>query len=404
MKTYRITCKKKHARFERVEEIGCIDLATRAEARFTEDEAVRLIESGAARFVVSDDRGNESVVLVEEREGRKFLATKRDGVTSDNLLAMPECSSKPVITPPLPPPRPVTPPRVHGAFPPFPYSAEPQFPNGEALPLAEFYLQFLETPVPPHSAAEQAFLGTIQPFDESSDLLRICRDLREDRVVDIQAGHLRHHQNCSGHHAGSPDDVRLVGMHTRFTILALRFSQGRHSQAYALTPEISRQRFPLHPHLRDDLDLFFRGRYRQSLCTYFAPDGVCQSMVDFLDFVSIFLAKHLMWERTLKLADRATSMTLFQPEPGAPVIDSTLPRLGPEYSARNAPFLIHMHHPETRRFGWRGAWPGSAAPHDLESNLRLPADSECHCGSGRTYGRCHQQMDTEGLRRFPAHR
>lgn len=404
MKTYRITCKKKHTRFERVEEIGCIDLATRAEARFTEDEAIRLIESGVAHFIVSDDRGNESVVQVEELEGRKFLATKRDGVTSDNLLAMPECSSKPVISPPLPPPRPVAPPRVHGVFTPFQLAAEHQFCSGEIPPLQEFYPQFLETPVPPHCAAEQAFIGTIQPFDESSDLLRICSDLREDRIVNVQAGHLRHQENCSGLHRRSIDDARFVEMHTCFTVLALRFGQGRHPQAYALKPEISRQCYPLHPHLRDDLDLFFRGRYRQPLCAYFAPDGVCQSLVDFLDFVSIFLAKHLMWEKTLKPMDRAASATLFQPEPGTPVIDSTLPRLGPEYSARNAPLLIHMNHPETRRFGWHGVWPGSAAPHDLESNLRLPGESECHCGSGRPYARCHQQMDTEWLRHYRNHK
>lgn len=112
MKTYRITCKRKHAQFERIESIGCIDTTTGAETRFTEDEAISLIESQAAHFIVRDLDGNEADVEVEHRDGRKFLITRRDKVVTDNLLWLPECQPKPA--PPPPTPRPVTPPRVHG--------------------------------------------------------------------------------------------------------------------------------------------------------------------------------------------------------------------------------------------------------------------------------------------------
>lgn len=101
MKTYRITCKRKHAKFERVEAIGCVDPTTGAELRFSEDEAIQKIEDGTARFIVRDSKGNEAVVEVEERENRKFLITKRDGIRSDNLLSMPDCVSK-VVSSPLP--------------------------------------------------------------------------------------------------------------------------------------------------------------------------------------------------------------------------------------------------------------------------------------------------------------
>jgi len=99
MKTYRITCKKKHAQYERVEAIGCVDPATGAEVRFTEDEAIRQIESGTVRFVVRDGQGREASVEVEERDGRKFLITKADGIKTDNLLAMPDCIPKVVPSP-----------------------------------------------------------------------------------------------------------------------------------------------------------------------------------------------------------------------------------------------------------------------------------------------------------------
>lgn len=111
MTTYLVTCKTKHALYERIEAIGCVDPITGVETRFSEDEAIRQIEAGTARFIVRDDRGHEAAVEVEEREGPKFLITKRDGYKTDNLLWLPECSSKPVVFPP--PYRPVTPARSH---------------------------------------------------------------------------------------------------------------------------------------------------------------------------------------------------------------------------------------------------------------------------------------------------
>ena len=111
MKTFLVSCTKKHALHGRIESIGCIDPTTSAELRFTEAEAIRQIESRAVRFIVRDDKGHEAVVEVEERDGRKFLITKRDHYATDNLGLLPECSSKPIVGPP--PYRPVQPARSH---------------------------------------------------------------------------------------------------------------------------------------------------------------------------------------------------------------------------------------------------------------------------------------------------
>jgi hypothetical protein len=111
MTKYVVKCKKKHAVEGRIEYIRCINHVTGEESRFDEDEAIKRIEAGVARFVVRDDSGHEAVVEVEEREGRKYLITRRDSVKTDNLLALPECSSKPVVVPP--PHRPVKPARSH---------------------------------------------------------------------------------------------------------------------------------------------------------------------------------------------------------------------------------------------------------------------------------------------------
>ena len=110
MKTFLVTCTQRHAQHGRIESIGCIDTTNFAELRFSEAEAIQLIETGAARFTVRDRSGHEAVVEVEKRDGQKFLITKRDQVVTDNLGLLPTCSSKPV-----PPPsyNPVAPARSH---------------------------------------------------------------------------------------------------------------------------------------------------------------------------------------------------------------------------------------------------------------------------------------------------
>jgi hypothetical protein len=121
MQTLRVICKRKHALHERIESIKCVDTTTGTEQQLSEDEAIRLIESGTARLVVRDDRGHQAAVEVEQREGRKFLITKPDDVRSDNLLALPECEARKIPTPP--PYRPVTPARPHCAQAPWKKSA-----------------------------------------------------------------------------------------------------------------------------------------------------------------------------------------------------------------------------------------------------------------------------------------
>lgn len=110
MKTYLVNCTKKHALHGRIESIGCIDTTTNTEIRLSEAEAIHKIEANTARFIVRDGKGHEAVVEIEERDGHKFLITKRDHYTTDNLGVLPECSPKPIVVPPY---RPVAPARSH---------------------------------------------------------------------------------------------------------------------------------------------------------------------------------------------------------------------------------------------------------------------------------------------------
>src|ERR1700722_2317405 len=109
MATFNVTCTERHAVHQRILSIGCTNIATGAEQRFSEAEAIGRIERKTDNFVVRDRLQHKAVVEVELREGSKFLITRRDQVKTDNLAALPACITKPIVVPPIPPYRPVTP-------------------------------------------------------------------------------------------------------------------------------------------------------------------------------------------------------------------------------------------------------------------------------------------------------
>jgi hypothetical protein len=113
MAKHEVTCTERHSIHQRIISIGCNDATTGAQRRYSEEEAIRLIEAKTDVFVVRDQQGHEAILEVEERDGRKFLITKRDHYKTDNLSALPACTSKPIVAPPTQPYRPVTPARSH---------------------------------------------------------------------------------------------------------------------------------------------------------------------------------------------------------------------------------------------------------------------------------------------------
>ncbi|MDR3738716.1 MAG: DUF3892 domain-containing protein [Terracidiphilus sp.] len=99
MPVYRVSCKEKHSRYERIASIGCVEVGTGAKSRFTEDEAIRRIKLGTDSFYVERPEGHRVAVIVAEREGREYLKTETDGEKPDNLLSLPDCPAKPSVPP-----------------------------------------------------------------------------------------------------------------------------------------------------------------------------------------------------------------------------------------------------------------------------------------------------------------
>ena len=56
-------------------------------------EAIHNIEMGFFQYYVSSG-GHEVAIIVAARGDRKYLKTESDGTESNNLLELPECSSK----------------------------------------------------------------------------------------------------------------------------------------------------------------------------------------------------------------------------------------------------------------------------------------------------------------------
>ena len=268
--------------------------------------------------------------------------------------------------------------------------------EGDNSRLLDFYPGFSVVAPPPGSTAIRAWKGVITPFPAGTELGPVLEDLDRDSIVDLGvSGALLHDHNCQFVHT-RPRHMGLLGrVDTNFTVVILEFAKGKHPRVFCIAPEISRTLYPDHPHLLGESAWF--GRFVQALCLY-RPDEVRpNSLVQLLDYTSIFLAKHLVWARTAELVvSRSDSAPrLICPPMGAP-----LPRSKPCWSAGISPadssFVeangidrVFRAGADERLLTWRGTWLGSVAPHEPAILLAtVPPHRQCPCGSGQTYGAC----------------
>lgn len=155
------------------------------------------------------------------------------------------------------------------------------------------YPQFAVVKPPLGSGSIQAWEGIIQPFPSDQKLGAILQDLENAAEIIIRVcGGLVHDPNCTVLHANPAYLDRLSKIDCKFKLLVLVFPPKRHPEAMSLEPLISRKLYPTHPHLRGEA----------FLCPYFPSDGDWSwennNVADFLDYTSIWLAKHMVWDQT----------------------------------------------------------------------------------------------------------
>lgn len=263
----------------------------------------------------------------------------------------------------------------------------------------ELFYPGFEVVTPPYgSNAARAWKGTLTPFPDGSELGKIVEDLQLGLTVDLDVGGaLRHHGQCSIDHGQPGYLARLIKMQVAFELLVLEFENRRHRQSFCLKPEISSSVFPTHPHLRRDQSIFINRRI-DALCPYRSDETHPNSLTTYLDYVSIFLAKHLVWVRTFELRryfEGAAWQTVFVPEPNGGHFTPpmrTVQSMGAAPWLRTSRSTIEVFFEAASRMEtlqWEGNWLGPSAPHDPKVVLAtVDPNANCVCGKGRRYGSC----------------
>jgi len=270
--------------------------------------------------------------------------------------------------------------------------------------------------VPPvGTAATRAWRGRIQPFPDGTEFAPVMAHLQSGDTVRVQSdGRLAHPPACRLQHTFFlPFSSAMTASHE---VVLLSFDGLRHPRVYSITPEISRRAFPFHPHLRDDQGAIIDGKPLTALCTYLASDGALRrnemELVHALDFTSMFLGKHLVWAAT-SLRTRISVLDGLRVLTSDPSVSRLLHR-GQIFDGADAWFAAHYRRDaackllvdqvdEYLKRGywdvlWPASWVGPVAPHFFTDLFReLRGDSECHCGSGEPYAKCHRPQDRGSL-------
>lgn len=200
--------------------------------------------------------------------------------------------------------------------------------------VASTYPQFEAVEPPPGSGSILAWTGTIRPFPDNRDLGYILDDLEKESDVLVGiGGQLLHYFSCQRQHSDPSFMYRLSRMDSSFKLKVLSFQPPQEPRVICLAPDISRRTFRSHPHLFGE----------DALCPYCPSEGLLEwgkhTMTRFLDYTSIWLAKHLVWERTGGCRE--------------------------------------------------GVWLGKGFPHEPSQLLRLVGRNQpCPCGKGEKYKRC----------------
>ncbi len=260
--------------------------------------------------------------------------------------------------------------------------------------LESYYPQFFETEVPSGTSATQAWQGYIQPFRNDNIAQRLLRAFEANRSVTVDQGFL----SVGDQTARLPQhwaEPLLVSMTTCFKLLVLDYEPPKHPRVYSLSPRICRSLFPWHPHLRDDIPIDYRRGALPALCIYSAAEFTFKAqelrIVEFMDQVATYLAKHLIWTKTRRLYRLPDWRVVQCPVPGELIVDCE-PRVGHKSSAC-------FQKTETKSRGaWIGYWPGNIAATGPEAHLRtIQPHLPCWCGSGLPYQACHREKEQRAL-------
>lgn len=263
-------------------------------------------------------------------------------------------------------------------------SAYSPAPHLAALEIPE-YPQFERTAVPLGTGAVSAWKGVIQPFADDDSAQRFLGCLEQRVPVEIVEGRINSPAANAQRHWANP---WLVQMQAKFLLLILEFDGTEHPRAYSLQPEISNSSHPLHPHLRHDKMIKVGRQELPALCIYsgaeFHYSPTLPRIVQFLDQLSTYMGRHLIWMRTRVEIPPTQGGRVQLPKPGEHVF---------ELHKRIQTCSVASIKPHNLRL-YQGYWPGAVARSGASDHLRtIPPTQECWCCSGKPYGQCHRALE-----------
>jgi hypothetical protein len=254
------------------------------------------------------------------------------------------------------------------------------------------YPQFVSAEPPTDGLTVSAWRGVLQPFENDAAARSILCDIEDQRPLWISAGTIRASATKEQHWA----QPLLTGMDVACEVMVCPQADAM-PRAYLLSPRF-RPYFAdtvVHPHPRADHTILHEGQLLPGLCVFSSAELTFRDDINFytqfLDQLTQYVAKHLIWLRTRRLCRwNGTGVTvLYQPVPG-----EAIPEQAP--SAQ----WVQMPNGRIRVIDfWSGYWPGKAAraatPHE---HLRLiKPNQRCWCGLNKTYGECHRPVELSVL-------
>lgn len=262
-----------------------------------------------------------------------------------------------------------------------------------AAPFTSDYPQFLPASSPTDDTTVRSWRGTIKPFADDTVAKFALVEMELERPLWISAGQILGGTPASSHWAAP----LLVRMDQVCDVLICE-QQNAIPRAYLLSPRFHEYYgIPgIHPHPRSDQLIEYGGIRIPGLCVFSSAEFVFEPGVDphtqFLDQVTQYVAKHLIWLRTrrrLKKIGASEPIVLHQPQAGA-YIDDTAPIERFEVLPTGLTRTIEY---------WSGFWPGkiASASTPLEHLQKIRPNGRCWCGMARKYGDCHRSLDLASL-------
>lgn len=264
-----------------------------------------------------------------------------------------------------------------------------------SAPLTRDYPQFFRTANPNDGLTIEAWKGVIQPFADDATARSVLADVEANRQLYISAGSIRNSSALADHWA----NPLLVGMDIACEVL-ICIQPHAFPRAYLLSPRFARHYDSpqIHPHPRGDQTVEYEKAQIPGLCVVsgseFQFDSEQNFHTQFLDQVTQYVAKHLIWLKTRRLYrfSGTGKSILYTPRPGEVIFDH--------------PPKQHVICLPTGPIGvvdfWSGYWPGKSAraTTPLEHIRQIRKVQRCWCGVDQPYGDCHFASDWAQLSQF----